>query len=174
MNDEVSDLEVFSSIEYEQYLLILDEAAAFYYARDEIVATRQREASLAAAEPVPYRDWYRQYLQSPEWRERAEATKARFGRRCALCNGTGDLEAHHRTYDRVGQEHEATVKCISVVTERPARCLPPCHLGAEKSSISRLVRVQPGELLNYLQPTLFGRMQRRFRLPHFCHDGVLQ
>jgi hypothetical protein len=53
MSYEVSDLEVYSSIEYQEYLLILDEDAAFYYARDEIIATRQREALLAAAEPVP-------------------------------------------------------------------------------------------------------------------------
>jgi hypothetical protein len=104
MSYEVSDDEVYSSIEYQQYLLILDEGAAFYYAQDEIIATRQREALLAAAEPVPYQEWYRQYLQTSEWRERAEATKARFGGHCALCNGTDGLEAHHRTYERVGHE----------------------------------------------------------------------
>jgi hypothetical protein len=104
MSNGVSDDEVYSSIEYEQYLLILDEGAAFYYARDEIIATRERELLFAAAEPLPYREWYRRYLQTPEWRERADATKARFAGHCALCNAADGLEAHHRTYDRVGRE----------------------------------------------------------------------
>lgn len=103
MNHGVSDDEVFFSIEYQQYLLILDEDAAFHYARAEIIAKLERE-QLEAVEPIPYREWYRQYLESPEWRERADATKARFSGRCALCNAEGSLEAHHRTYDHVGDE----------------------------------------------------------------------
>jgi hypothetical protein len=44
------------------------------------------------------------YLESPEWHELAEAAKKRFGHRCALCNTDPGLQAHHRTYDRVGGE----------------------------------------------------------------------
>jgi 5-methylcytosine-specific restriction endonuclease McrA len=83
--------------------LILDEEGAYYYARDEILAMRHR----VRLEPPPapsYKDWYLEYLQSPEWRARAEAAKARFGYRCGLCNVNGPLETHHRTYERVGNE----------------------------------------------------------------------
>jgi hypothetical protein len=47
---------------------------------------------------------YREYLRTPEWREKREATYARFDHRCAFCNSSGDLHAHHRTYERVGRE----------------------------------------------------------------------
>jgi hypothetical protein len=47
---------------------------------------------------------YREYLRTPEWRETAEATYGRFDHRCAFCNSSGDLHAHHRTYDRRGRE----------------------------------------------------------------------
>jgi hypothetical protein len=101
MNDVTAD-EVYSSIEYRQYQLILDDEVAFYYAEAEIIEARRRR--LEPPEPPPYEEWYRQYLQTVEWRQRADATKARFGRRCALCNAEGTLEAHHRTYERVGNE----------------------------------------------------------------------
>ncbi|MEP6977595.1 MAG: hypothetical protein ABI948_06035 [Thermoleophilia bacterium] len=104
MSNELSDDEVYASLEYQQYLLILDEYSAFSYARDEIIATRERESLSGAVEPPPFRKSYQDYLQTPEWRERAEATKARFGGRCALCDADESLEAHHRTYDRVGHE----------------------------------------------------------------------
>jgi phage terminase large subunit GpA-like protein len=47
---------------------------------------------------------YREYLGTPEWAERAAETRRRFGYRCAVCNGEGDLDADHRTYERRGQE----------------------------------------------------------------------
>jgi 5-methylcytosine-specific restriction endonuclease McrA len=105
MSNDVNDEEVYASFKYAQYLVVLDdEYAAFYYAREEILAAREREALLAATQPLPYAEQYRQYRQTPEWRERADAAKARFGGRCALCNASDRLEAHHRTYERVGQE----------------------------------------------------------------------
>lgn len=100
MSDYVSDAEVYFSWEYIQYSLILGEAEAYYYAREELAARRRREAS-TAPEQLPYKERYQQYLLSPEWQERADAAKLRFGRRCALCNSDQNLEAHHRTYERV-------------------------------------------------------------------------
>lgn len=97
----VSDDEVYASAEYQQYLVIFEDYAAFFYAREELVAARERQSLLAAPdEPLTYREAHRQYLLTPEWRERADAAKARFGGRCALCNAVGPLEAHHRTYER--------------------------------------------------------------------------
>jgi hypothetical protein len=100
----VSAEDVYSSLEYQQYRLILDEHAAYYYAREAIIAAQEREVLLAVPLPLPYSEQYREYLQTSEWRERADAVKARFGGRCALCNGTDWLEAHHRTYERVFHE----------------------------------------------------------------------
>ena len=47
---------------------------------------------------------YREYLRSAVWRWRADACKRRYGYRCALCNVIGPLNAHHRTYERLGFE----------------------------------------------------------------------
>jgi hypothetical protein len=93
--------EVVLSLE-QQYRLILNEAAAYSYARSEIIA--QRERAVLEPPPMPYREWYRDYLHSPEWKAKVAAAKARFGDRCALCNADVALEAHHRTYERVGEE----------------------------------------------------------------------
>src|SRR3990167_10307847 len=56
---------------------------------------------------------YQKYIHSPEWIERAKKAKARALWRCQLCNAPqGDvtpdgavmLNAHHRTYIRLGYE----------------------------------------------------------------------
>ena len=125
----VSDDEVYSSLEYQQYLLILDEEEhASYYAREELIAAREREA--LAHPPLPYRDEYQAYLRTPEWRERAEAAKARFGYRCALCNSSTALEAHHRTYERIFDELPEDLTALS------SDCHAAYHrwrIGAEQS-----------------------------------------
>jgi 5-methylcytosine-specific restriction endonuclease McrA len=47
---------------------------------------------------------YEEYLQSDEWKARATAAKERDGNRCRLCNSPDNLNAHHRTYERAGDE----------------------------------------------------------------------
>lgn len=47
---------------------------------------------------------YQAYLRSAVWRRRADQCKRRYGYRCALCNTIGPLNAHHRTYERLGFE----------------------------------------------------------------------
>ncbi len=96
--------EVYDSIQYQQYALILDDAAAFHYAREEIMAERVREQLPPEDDPRPLLPSYREYLQTDEWRARADAAKERAGNRCQLCNAAGPLEAHHRTYERRGKE----------------------------------------------------------------------
>lgn len=59
---------------------------------------------------------YEEYIKSQKWREKAEEAKARAGNRCQVCNRSRaevQLEAHHRTYDRLGQEfpEDITVLC---------------------------------------------------------------
>lgn len=61
---------------------------------------------------------YNKYIQTEEWRQRAEAAKQRVGNRCQLCNRPSPrviLEAHHRTYERLGNElpEDLTVLCRS-------------------------------------------------------------
>lgn len=60
---------------------------------------------------------YYEYIQSEEWKEKALQAKERAGWRCQVCNRSADesltLDAHHRTYERLGNElHEdITVLC---------------------------------------------------------------
>jgi 5-methylcytosine-specific restriction endonuclease McrA len=94
--------EVYHSPEFQQYSLIIGEEEAYYYARDELLAKRDREALVA--EPLPLKEEYRLYLQTPEWRARAGTARARAGGKCQLCNTEGALDVHHRTYENCGNE----------------------------------------------------------------------
>jgi 5-methylcytosine-specific restriction endonuclease McrA len=47
---------------------------------------------------------YDDYIRSAAWRRRAANCKRRARYRCALCNTVGPLNAHHRTYERLGFE----------------------------------------------------------------------
>lgn len=48
---------------------------------------------------------YRVYLMSSKWRITRERKVREAGEQCALCPNTTDLQVHHRTYERVGNEH---------------------------------------------------------------------
>jgi hypothetical protein len=60
---------------------------------------------------------YRSYIRSEAWKKKASAAKKRAGYRCQICNrGKRDgvqLDAHHRTYERLGHERpeDITVLC---------------------------------------------------------------
>jgi len=56
---------------------------------------------------------YYEYIQSDEWKDRAEAAKSRAGNRCQICNSPTKIHAHHRTYARLGCEDpmDITILC---------------------------------------------------------------
>lgn len=68
-----------------------------------------KSTKVASSQHINYDD----YIQSKDWRERADAAKERAGHRCQVCNSTGQLDAHHRTYERLGSElpEDITVMC---------------------------------------------------------------
>lgn len=68
---------------------------------------------------MPYKD----YLQTSHWKKmRLRALKAA-GNRCQLCNTSGLLDVHHRTYERRGAEHmsDLTVLCRACHTKHHAK-----------------------------------------------------
>jgi hypothetical protein len=71
------------------------------------------EPAAAAVEAPPERDRvarlrampYRDYLRTPEWRRTRAAALHRAGHACSLdVTHASDLEVHHRTYERLGEE----------------------------------------------------------------------
>ena len=79
-------------------------------------AERARNHALTVMATVEVEaDFYEQYILSEQWRAKAEDAKARAGYRCRVCNGKHELNAHHRTYERLGNEdpEDITVLCHS-------------------------------------------------------------
>ena len=61
---------------------------------------------------------YEEYIKSTRWQMKADDAKERANYRCQLCNvNVSTLHAHHRTYERLGNElpEDITVLC------------PECH-----------------------------------------------
>lgn len=69
----------------------------------------QMDTHVLELRSVPYTD----YLQSPEWRAKREKALRFAGYRCQLCNSPKNLQVHHRTYERLGNERlsDLTVLC---------------------------------------------------------------
>lgn len=56
---------------------------------------------------------YQYYIRfSSRWRAKRKACYARFGNRCAVCYSPNNLEAHHRTYRRLYNEHPDDLTCL--------------------------------------------------------------
>lgn len=53
-----------------------------------------------------YADYFA-YRQSDHWREMRRLAIEHAEHRCQLCNAAGNLEVHHRTYERLGRERLA-------------------------------------------------------------------
>lgn len=74
----------------------------------------ETEVQLFAANPKP--DYY-EYIKSEEWIVKATDAKERADWRCQVCNKEASesitLDAHHRTYERLGNERpeDITVLC---------------------------------------------------------------
>lgn len=67
---------------------------------------------LLERQPSPAVIDYQEYLKTPEWRERSRDCKARAGWRCSRCGSRKDLQAHHLTYARLGQERPGDLECL--------------------------------------------------------------
>ena len=63
---------------------------------------------LARVFPVDYDE----YLLSIRWRKKADKCKKIAGNCCQLCSYDRNLQAHHRTYDRLGYELMSDLTCL--------------------------------------------------------------
>lgn len=72
--------------------------------------------SMASSSGKTQRVDYYTYIQSDSWRQKANQAKQHAGYRCQICNRPAaevQLDAHHRTYERLGDEapEDITVLC---------------------------------------------------------------
>lgn len=70
---------------------------------------------------------YKTYLGSARWKRKARRARERAGYRCQLCySADWPLEAHHRTYERLGYElpGDLTVLCGSCHRKHHGRKRP--------------------------------------------------
>lgn len=63
---------------------------------------------------------YREYMASPEWKRYANSIREMWGWRCAICYLDGELQVHHRTYERLGEEW--VTDCIPVCVNCHRKC----------------------------------------------------
>lgn len=75
---------------------------------------------------------YGRYLKTDHWKAVAAAAKRRAGYRCSLCNASGQLDAHHRTYENLGNEKVGDVICLC------RKCHAKHHEKDEASSLEFL------------------------------------
>lgn len=86
------------------YIRIINYAAASAFIIDGFASyILEKTADLAALNDMPYR----QYLDSEVWKSRRARHLEFAGRRCQVCNRSGQLNVHHRTYERRGYERVA-------------------------------------------------------------------
>lgn len=55
---------------------------------------------LSALRSMPYKD----YLDTPEWKDTRKRILARARYKCQLCSSKDSLHIHHNSYDNLGQE----------------------------------------------------------------------
>lgn len=57
---------------------------------------------------------YLDYIQSPEWQEKAKQRRSLDGNKCHICGSHDNLQVHHITYERLGREdieHDLITLC---------------------------------------------------------------
>ena len=74
-------------------------------------------------EPIEDSDKYYIYIQSDEWKEKRLQALDRAGYRCQVCGDGMNLQVHHVTYDRLGNEHEDDLIAVC------KRCHEKIHSG---------------------------------------------
>ncbi len=76
---------------------------------DELQEDKIEETLLSKLKSMAYEE----YLQTPEWQERRKRALKAAKYRCQVCYSKDNLNVHHRTYERLGEElpSDLTVLC---------------------------------------------------------------
>jgi hypothetical protein len=100
-------IEVERSKEFDAYWFV----SSFPHVRVHIVESK--EQAIDEISKLAWKECYYKYLLSDEWKEKRDIAYKRFSYRCAICNSDNKINAHHRTYENVGDESQddLTVLC---------------------------------------------------------------
>lgn len=94
---------------------------------------------------------YHEYIQSKEWREKAEQAKKEVGYRCQVCNASKHeqrLDAHHRTYANLGNEQPGDITVLCAI----------CHeLFSTNGQLTNVRRIRESDFEKILS-NFWGRM----------------
>lgn len=88
--------------------------------RDDLICGRCLDLTSPVRDDVPFSVTtelaalpYNQYLRTHHWQTIRRAALDHYGPACLLCGETGQVDVHHRTYARRGEErlHDLAVLC---------------------------------------------------------------
>lgn len=96
------------------------ELDAIAYAEKKLIEEEEKDKPIPRErkKKIPYETYvndYRKYIDSPQWKQKAIEAKRRAGWRCQVCNAPESstlLNAHHRTYDRLGDERQEDITVL--------------------------------------------------------------
>ena len=110
---------------------------------------------------------YPRYLRTPEWQQTRADALVRAGNCCSLdVTHTGDLEVHHRTYERLGSEHSSDLVVLCHACHqlhhnmfgRPRRGVPnPTNLVAAVA-VAPVVGIAPNSQADRRKRSWLGRL----------------
>ncbi len=98
-------------------LPLCDLAKAHEYDRDYYSTAGLFRDLISQSQAKAWWKQYTAYLESPEWNERSRSTIEAAGGICSICKRSPATQAHHLTYERVGEE----------LPEDLAAVCFPCH-----------------------------------------------
>lgn len=81
-------------------------------------SNREREKVARPVQPLPCKPtgetWntYEEYLKTDWWRKRRLRSFILTGDKCNRCNATTNLQAHHKTYARIGKELDSDLEVL--------------------------------------------------------------
>ncbi len=81
---------------------------------------------------------YHEYLLTPQWQTKRENVLIFWGHRCALCFSDINIEVHHRTYKRLG--NELMTDLIALCSDCHSDHRPQCPTDPKGLNISRRLR----------------------------------
>ncbi len=118
---------------------------------------------------------YQEYLNSNYWRLASDAVKAKAKYRCQVCNASSNLDAHHRTYENLGNElnHLDDLVCLCRTCHSMFHgkvVMPTTYSGMGMSRAQTLIS-PPAESFVILNAKQCKAVVNRKPIYHWCKDN---